>query len=77
MEVDVLRHFATGLLEAVDHLHRNNVVHKDIRDTNVFIDKMGTIRLADYSIDKRLMELYQGGDNNARLLTEFTIFMYI
>ncbi|XP_077285683.1 eukaryotic translation initiation factor 2 alpha kinase Gcn2 isoform X2 [Arctopsyche grandis] len=74
MEVDVLRHFATGLLEAIDHLHRNNVVHKDIRDTNVFIDKMGTIRLADYSIDRRLMELYQGGDSNARYSKKQDIF---
>lgn len=66
METDVLRHFSFGLLEAIDHLHRNNVVHKDIKDTNIFIDRTGTVRVADYSIVKRLLELYQNNDNSVK-----------
>ena len=41
LEVDLLRHHATGILKALSYLHQNNVVHRDLRDTSVFIDKSG------------------------------------
>lgn len=38
---DFLRHYSAGILRALSYLHSNNVVHKDLRDTSVFIDKYG------------------------------------
>lgn len=58
VDVDMLRHLATGVLEALRYLHENNVVHKDLRDTSVYIDHTGVIRLSDYSLDKRLSDMY-------------------
>lgn len=58
VNVDILRHLATGILEALKYLHENNVVHKDLRDTSVYIDQMGIVRLSDYSLDKRLSDIY-------------------
>lgn len=55
----MLRHLATGILSALHYLHDNNVVHKDIRDTSVHIDRSGVIKLSDYSLDKRLSDVYQ------------------
>lgn len=41
LDVDFLRHYSTGILSALACLHSNNVVHKDLRDTSVFISKSG------------------------------------
>lgn len=58
VDIDILRHLATGVLEALRYLHENNVVHKDLRDTSVYIDRTGVVRLSDYSLDKRLSDMY-------------------
>ncbi|KAL0111656.1 hypothetical protein PUN28_013086 [Cardiocondyla obscurior] len=58
VDVDMLRHLATGVLEALRYLHENNVVHKDLRDTSIYIDHAGVVRLSDYSLDKRLSDMY-------------------
>lgn len=49
---------ATGVLEALRYLHENDVVHKDLRETSIYIDRMGVVRLSDYSLDKRLSDMY-------------------
>ncbi|KAG5306395.1 E2AK4 kinase, partial [Pseudoatta argentina] len=41
VDIDMLRHLATGVLDALQYLHENNVVHKDLRDTSIYIDHMG------------------------------------
>ncbi|XP_023245579.1 eIF-2-alpha kinase GCN2 [Copidosoma floridanum] len=59
VDKDMLKHLAVGILSALQYLHENNVVHKDLRDTNVYIDRAGLVRLANYSLEKRLSDLYQ------------------
>ncbi|XP_011860322.1 PREDICTED: eukaryotic translation initiation factor 2-alpha kinase 4 [Vollenhovia emeryi] len=59
VDVDMLRHLATGVLEALRYLHENNVVHKDLRDTSIYIDHAGVVKLSDYSLDKRLTDMYR------------------
>ncbi|EFN69222.1 Eukaryotic translation initiation factor 2-alpha kinase 4 [Camponotus floridanus] len=58
IDIDTLRYLASGVLDALRYLHENNVVHKDLRDTSVYIDRMGVVRLSDYSLDKRLSDMY-------------------
>jgi serine/threonine protein kinase len=41
VDADFLRHYSAGILCALAYLHSNNVVHKDLRDTSVFIGKSG------------------------------------
>lgn len=41
MECDMLRYIAEEVLNALDFLHKNNVLHRDIRSSCVFIDKFG------------------------------------
>lgn len=57
-EIDMLRYIATGILNALEFLHRNNVVHKALRDSCVFVDKNGTIKLSGYSLEVKLIELF-------------------
>lgn len=59
VNIDFLRYLANGILSALKYLHENNVVHKDLRDSSVYIDNTGVIRISDYSLNKRLSDIYQ------------------
>ena len=71
----MLRHIITGVLSALEFLHRNNVVHKELCSSCVYLSKKGircfvaiqhrkhfrfvsgVVKVANYSIDKRLFDL--------------------
>jgi serine/threonine protein kinase len=59
VDTDMLRYLAMGILSALQYLHENNVVHKDLRDSSIHIDRTGVVKLSDYSLDKRLSDIYQ------------------
>ncbi|XP_076633537.1 eukaryotic translation initiation factor 2 alpha kinase Gcn2 isoform X1 [Colletes latitarsis] len=59
VDIDLLRYLANGILFALRFLHENNVVHKDLRDTSIYIDRTGTVKVSDYSLNKRLSDIYQ------------------
>ncbi|KAF4083863.1 hypothetical protein AMELA_G00122190 [Ameiurus melas] len=54
---DQLRHHAAQLLSALDYLHTNSVVHKQLAASSVLLDAQGNVRLADYSLAKRLRDV--------------------
>lgn len=62
-DIDMIRYIAIGVLNALDFLHRNNVVHKDLRDSFVFIDNKGLIKLSGYSLEVKLTELFNQTQN--------------
>ncbi|XP_030764956.1 eIF-2-alpha kinase GCN2 [Sitophilus oryzae] len=57
VEINFLKHLAKGVLTAIDYLHRNNVVHKNIGDFCVFVSEKGVIKVSDYSIHRRMLDL--------------------
>ncbi|XP_076173712.1 eukaryotic translation initiation factor 2 alpha kinase Gcn2 isoform X2 [Ptiloglossa arizonensis] len=59
VDIDFLRYLATGILSALKFLHENNVVHKDLRDTSIYIDRTGTVKVSDYLLNKRLSDIYK------------------
>ncbi|XP_013386608.1 eIF-2-alpha kinase GCN2 isoform X2 [Lingula anatina] len=60
--IDVLKQYTTDLLESLAYLHSKAVVHKDLRASCVFLDSKGRTRVADYSLTKRLADLYETAD---------------
>jgi translation initiation factor 2-alpha kinase 4 len=59
VEVDLLRHYARGILQAVAFMHSQNVVHRDLRDTSVFVSSTGLVKVQGFSIDRRVRDLLQ------------------
>ncbi|XP_060076346.1 eIF-2-alpha kinase GCN2-like [Ylistrum balloti] len=62
--IDLVKHYAEDLLHALEYIHSKDVVHKSLRPSSVFVDHSGKVRLSDYSVDKRLTDLYQLVETN-------------
>jgi tetratricopeptide (TPR) repeat protein len=53
---DIL-HWFVGVADALDHLHRNRVVHGDIKPDNLLLDEVGwRLKLTDFGTSRRLTD---------------------
>ena len=59
MDLDMIRQVCEDILQGLTHLHASNIVHRDIRDTSIFMDNYGSFRLADFSVDRKLRDLIE------------------
>lgn len=55
--LDKLCQYTAQLLAALDYLHSNSVVHKQLGASSVLVDAEGNIRLTDYSLSKRFADI--------------------
>ncbi|KAJ0404472.1 hypothetical protein P43SY_008792 [Pythium insidiosum] len=44
--------YAAEVLLALEHLHRNNIIYRDLKPENVLLDQVGHVRLADFGLSK-------------------------
>lgn len=44
----VISIYSHQVLEGLNYLHSNNVIHRDIKGGNILIDTDGTIKLTDF-----------------------------
>ena len=58
MDPSVLRHYAINILEALNYMHSQNIVHRDLRDTSIYMESGGLVKVGDFSIDKRIREVF-------------------
>lgn len=58
-ELQMIRSIAGDVLAALQHLHSNSIVHRDLSHSNVFITRDGVAKLADFTAHKRLYDLMQ------------------
>lgn len=47
---DLALRMTIRILAAVDHAHRNGIVHRDIKPQNILVDRVGRVRVADFGI---------------------------
>lgn len=55
--LDKLCHYTSQLMAALNYLHSNSVVHKQLGASSVLLDSEGNIRLTDYSLSKRFADI--------------------
>jgi|TARA_B110000285_G_C15068396_1_gene586497 serine/threonine protein kinase len=49
-----MRKIIEQILEGIQYLHENNIVHRDIKPHNILINKLKEIKLSDMGLSKQL-----------------------
>ena len=52
LDVDLALDYAVQIGQAVDHAHRQGVVHRDLRPPNVLVSANGTLKVADFGTSR-------------------------
>lgn len=60
----IIKKYLFELCLAVEYLHKNNVIHRDIKAANVFISKSNSVKLGDVGIIKVLQPAYKYANTN-------------
>ncbi|KAJ0015190.1 hypothetical protein Pint_19875 [Pistacia integerrima] len=53
----VIRAYTKQLLLGLEYLHKNGIMHRDIKGANILVDNKGCIKLADFGASKQVVEL--------------------
>ncbi|XP_010928554.1 mitogen-activated protein kinase kinase kinase NPK1 [Elaeis guineensis] len=53
----VIRMYTKQLLQGLEYLHRNGIIHRDIKGANILVDNKGCIKLADFGASKQVAKL--------------------
>ncbi|XP_052756420.1 eIF-2-alpha kinase GCN2 isoform X2 [Galleria mellonella] len=56
----LVRHIGVGIFSALTELHSVNLLHRDVRCENVYLDDLGVVKLVGASLDLRLAEMLEG-----------------
>ena len=54
LDYDRVRKYTRQILEGVDYLHKQRIIHRDIKGTNILLDGLNNIKLADFATSKQL-----------------------
>ncbi|XWS09015.1 hypothetical protein CRYUN_Cryun40dG0049500 [Craigia yunnanensis] len=53
----VIRMYSKQILLGLEYLHKNRIVHRDVKGANILVDNKGCIKLADFGASKKVVEL--------------------
>ncbi|KAM0936483.1 putative mitogen-activated protein kinase kinase kinase STE-STE11 family [Dioscorea sansibarensis] len=53
----VIKMYSKQLLQGLEYLHKNGIIHRDIKGANILVDNKGCIKLADFGASKQVVKL--------------------
>ncbi|XP_020672824.2 mitogen-activated protein kinase kinase kinase NPK1-like isoform X2 [Dendrobium catenatum] len=53
----VIKMYTKQLLQGLEYLHKNGIIHRDIKGANILVDNKGCIKLADFGASKQVAKL--------------------
>ena len=53
----VISVYTRQILEGLEYLHRNQIMHRDIKGANILVDNAGVVKLADFGASRQLADL--------------------
>jgi len=48
LEVELAMDYAKQLCAGVDHAHKNKIIHRDLRPSNILVSEEGTVKITDF-----------------------------
>lgn len=54
LEEELIMNWFIQLVQGLQYLHNNKIIHRDIKPQNIFINDEGVLKLADFGISKAM-----------------------
>lgn len=70
-EEPLIRFITKQVLMGMEYLHKNGIIHRDMKADNLLLEIDGTCKISDFGISKRSKDIYV---NNAEMSMQGTVF---
>lgn len=54
LPINVIKNYTKQILSGLDYLHKNLIIHRDIKGGNLLVDDNGTVKLADFGASTQI-----------------------